>query len=611
MKTKQTRVLSILIALCMVLAFMPAFSLVASAAPVANVKVNGWNLNSYYQYLTNGGFPSETGELGVDAVAYFDAASGTLWLQDYHFGSIMVSSASALDLSIKLVGNNTIEGSTAGLLVGGVPAATGILHFGGNIIISSECGGKLTVNADGTKSVRGIVATDTGYVKHNITISGDANVTVIADGEENAYGLNGKNVKIQNNAILSVTVSALEDACGLFGENINIQDDAALSVSVSALEAACGLAGDNINVLNKATLSAIVTVVGSTYTSAGIWADKKITFNTTEAVTLDASGSGCGSAFVSEEGATLTKASVLTLKYKNSEIYYGSFSYSAADFIVANPNSNTRTYTYAPGMAITPTPSPKPTNIPITTVAPSPTPMPTSLGAAPTPTPFVDSESFITDDHFAYIKGYEDGSFRPANNLTRAEAAVMFTRVMKQKMPGSFAFSGMFSDVKASDWFAKEVEYLASLKIITGYDETGGGKYFDSYGQITRAEFATIASRFGALLTSNNIAFSDVPSSHWAYKEIISVAAKGWIKGYDEKGGGKYFSPAGNITRAEVVTMLNRMLGRVYDEAWGGQGLIIPGDVSKSYWAYSEILEAMNAHDYQIVNGKEVWTKIK
>jgi len=214
----------------------------------------------------------------------------------------------------------------------------------------------------------------------------------------------------------------------------------------------------------------------------------------------------------------------------------------------------------------------------------------------------------IKDDHFAYIKGYEDGGFRPINNMTRAETAVMFARLMANKMNVDYEVKGLFSDVgKVSDgyWFAKEVEYLAELGIINGYAEAGGGKYFDPFGPITRAEFAAIASRFENLEKSDSVSFSDVHQGFWAYDAIISAAAKGWVNGYEDGS----FGPANKITRAEVVTLVNRVLERVY----GGplEGMIIPHDVSSSYWAYQDILEAMNAHDFEIRNEKEVWTNLR
>jgi len=218
----------------------------------------------------------------------------------------------------------------------------------------------------------------------------------------------------------------------------------------------------------------------------------------------------------------------------------------------------------------------------------------------------------IKDDHFAYIKGYEDGEFRPQQNMNRAEVAIMFSRLMVQKMNINFTPKGIFSDVKPGDWFAKEIEFLAGFGIIKGYDEAGGGKYFDPFGAITRAEFAAIASRFDSLSKANGVSFSDVPPNHWAYDSIMSAAAKGWITGYNEAGGGKYFGPQSNITRAEVVTLVNRMLERRFDSKFDRTNMIIPGDVQSNFWAFGDILETMNAHDYvKDEDGNETWTKLR
>lgn len=249
------------------------------------------------------------------------------------------------------------------------------------------------------------------------------------------------------------------------------------------------------------------------------------------------------------------------------------------------------------------------------TGTPDPTAEPTaesSPAATIAPTPYIPA-GLISADHFAYIKGYEDGGFRPDNNMTRAEAAVMFARLMKDAMPDDYKAKGVFTDVKVNKtddaWFIKEVEYLASKGIIKGYNDAPDGDYFNPRGLITRAEFATIASRFGDLATGS-ATFPDI-SGHWAKEYIISAAAHGWIKGYEDGG----FRPENKINRAEVVTMVNRMLGRVFDEgAKDMKGLKTPPDVlgTSFKWAYNDILEAMNGHNFnRKSDGKEEWTGLK
>ncbi|MCL2739636.1 MAG: S-layer homology domain-containing protein [Oscillospiraceae bacterium] len=208
----------------------------------------------------------------------------------------------------------------------------------------------------------------------------------------------------------------------------------------------------------------------------------------------------------------------------------------------------------------------------------------------------------IKDDHFAYMKGYDDGEFKPEANMNRAQAAVMFARLMKEQMDISFEAKGIFSDVPRDTWFAKEIEYLAGLGIITGYD----GAYFNPTEAINRAEFAALASRFASLSTSNSVSFNDVPSNYWAHDAIISAAAKGWVKGY----GNGAFYPLNKITRAEVVTLVNRMLEREFDENFDRTNMLILPDVP-GHWAFNDILEAMNGHDFIRENGKEKWTKLR
>jgi len=182
------------------------------------------------------------------------------------------------------------------------------------------------------------------------------------------------------------------------------------------------------------------------------------------------------------------------------------------------------------------------------------------------------------------MKGYEDGEFRPESYMTRAEAAVMFARLMVKKMSVNFEVKGKFSDVQAGNWYSNEIEYLASLGILKGY-----GDYFAPNAPITRAEFATIASRFDSLSTSNNVSFSDVKSSHWAYDCIISATAKGWIKGYEDG----EFRPENCITRAEVVTLVNRVIGRTPKKGEELQKYAnLFSDIKLNHWAFADVIES-------------------
>ena len=228
----------------------------------------------------------------------------------------------------------------------------------------------------------------------------------------------------------------------------------------------------------------------------------------------------------------------------------------------------------------------------------------------PSPTPEIPP--LITDDHFQYMHGYPEGDFRPAGSMTRAEAAAMFARLMVESMYINHHYQATFSDVKPSDWFYREVEYLASYGIINGYDEKGGGRYFNPQGYITRAEFAKMASKFNTAAVGNySNSFKDVPSNHWALYYINSVASAQWVKGYEDG----TFRPNSDIRRVEVVTIVNRMVNRVFDPTYEERypnSLLKYTDLVKTYWGYGDIMEASNGHDFlRLDNGDEEWTGLR
>ena len=222
-----------------------------------------------------------------------------------------------------------------------------------------------------------------------------------------------------------------------------------------------------------------------------------------------------------------------------------------------------------------------PTQKEFTTGAPTPGPSP-EPGPEPAP-------SLIKDDHFAYMVG-NGGKLRPTDNLTRAEAAQVLYNLLKDKKMGDKKVS--FSDVTEGKWFYTAVMTLASNGIIKGYSDGT----FHPNAPITRAEFATLCSRFDSL-NDGNMTFSDVPESYWAYKYIVSAATKGWITGYSDG----TFRPDNNINRSEVIALLNRVLERYPDKEFidaHEAELRSFSDVSKSYWNYYGIMEAANGHNY-------------
>lgn len=225
-------------------------------------------------------------------------------------------------------------------------------------------------------------------------------------------------------------------------------------------------------------------------------------------------------------------------------------------------------------------------------------------GIAPPPGPGPGpGPSLETEDHFAYMQGDTLGNFNPDLNMKRSEAAQVFYNLLVDKNVDTSGVS--FIDVDSRAWYAQAVKVLAALGIINGYeDET-----FRPESNVTRAEFAALASRFDKLSTGT-VSFVDVSETHWAYKFIVSAATKGWITGYEDK----TFRPDNNITRAEVVTLINRVLGRTADKDFISKNLndikLFP-DVLNTHWAYYDIIEATNGHDYTKGAGGETWQNLK
>ena len=207
-----------------------------------------------------------------------------------------------------------------------------------------------------------------------------------------------------------------------------------------------------------------------------------------------------------------------------------------------------------------------------------------------------------TTDHRAFLNGYTDGRFGPDRNMTRAEVAQMFYNLLLNK---DVPITVSFTDVSAQAWYAEAVNTLASLGIVQGI----GNSLYAPDRPITRAEFTAIAMRFANLDTSGENIFSDVSENAWYYDAVVGSIQYGWINGYEDG----TFRPNKTITRAEVTTITNRMLGRAADEQFVNghvDELRQFPDVSKTYWAYYQIMEATNAHDYIRENGTEDWTRL-
>lgn len=214
--------------------------------------------------------------------------------------------------------------------------------------------------------------------------------------------------------------------------------------------------------------------------------------------------------------------------------------------------------------------------------------------------------------HGAYVVGYTDGTFGPNRDMTRSEAATIFARLLAQRNGERITAptKTTFPDVPVNAWYAGYVSYLARYGIAVGY--TDG--LFHGDEPITRAEFTAMAVRFfdtygdgDPAIMEEYSGFWDVSPGHWAAGYIADAARYGWVVGY----GDGTFHADDEITRAEVVTIVNRLLGREADQEYIAdhpRGLVLFPDVSKSYWAYYDILEAANGHTASMQDA-ETWLK--
>ncbi len=203
-----------------------------------------------------------------------------------------------------------------------------------------------------------------------------------------------------------------------------------------------------------------------------------------------------------------------------------------------------------------------------------------------------------TDEHKAYINGCSPEIFNPEGSLTRAEAATLFSNLLRIK---DFEHSASFKDVKPTDWFAESVGRVNALGIATGSAESG----FRPNAKITRAEFVRMAASCDSL-EEGDCPFKDVSEKNWAKPYIVSAYAKGWIHG----GADGMFHPNDNISRAQAVIILNSMLGRQPDENIEElEGTREFCDVFPGNWAYGNIIEASTDHEFTgTEEGGEQWT---
>ena len=218
-----------------------------------------------------------------------------------------------------------------------------------------------------------------------------------------------------------------------------------------------------------------------------------------------------------------------------------------------------------------------------------------------------DALGLNTTDHFAYIVGYGNGEIRPQNNITRAEVATIFFRLLTDDVRAeNLTKTNRYSDVAATSWYNTAVSTLSSMGIITGYPDGT----FHPNAAITRAEFAAIAARFDNDGDKTAAKFSDI-ATHWAKDEISIAYNNGWITGYPDG----TFGPQRDITRAETMTLVNRVLNRQPET----EDDLLPNmtvwtdNANPKAWYYLAVQEATNSHYYEFKTNSqyEKWTELR
>ena len=212
--------------------------------------------------------------------------------------------------------------------------------------------------------------------------------------------------------------------------------------------------------------------------------------------------------------------------------------------------------------------------------------------------------ALFTDNHYAYIVGGPDGTVRPNDSMTRAGVATIFFRLLKDSVRDTNLLTGCtYTDVPDGHWANTAISTMTGLDIVRGYDAAA----FGPGDPITRAQFAAICARFDTGKSNGSRTFSDI-EGHWAKAYIERAAELGWISGFQDG----TFRPDAYITRAQAVTMINRMLNRVPEDPSD----LLPGmnvwpDCGPGDWFYLAIQEATNSHDYRRKAGSyETWTDL-
>ena len=245
---------------------------------------------------------------------------------------------------------------------------------------------------------------------------------------------------------------------------------------------------------------------------------------------------------------------------------------------------------YAIGYNYQPASPPGPS---LPSVRPTPDPDP-EVAPAPDPDPYY----LVTEDHFAYIIGYPDGTVRPQGMITREEAATIFFRLLKDDVrAANMTAQNSFTDVLESRWSNRAISTMAKLGIVLGYEDGS----FRPGSYITRAEFVTMVARFLDIsdisVITDIMAFNDIADGHWATSFIKNASYTGVVLGYPDGS----FQPEAQISRAEAVAIVNRLLGRRVESISDMlSGMVAWSDnADPDAWYYYDIQEATNSHEYR------------
>ena len=213
-------------------------------------------------------------------------------------------------------------------------------------------------------------------------------------------------------------------------------------------------------------------------------------------------------------------------------------------------------------------------------------------------------------EHKAYIFGYNDGTFRPDNNMSRAEAAANFARLISKKKGEKISGKSSFNDVSKSEWYSDYIGYLSKYGIIKGYADNT----FRPNDNVSRAEFVAMTVRFNSLFNevkkgSYTVKYTDVATNYWAYSDVAYAKHAGWLNGYADG----TFKGDNTITRAEVVTVVNKATGRTADESYIKKNVSVLNKFTdirnNSIWYYADVMESANTHLANSANNTETWVK--